>query len=124
MNGAAAGYTAVLCAELPCRTEDFPDTAAALRECVRTSQHGVLVTAGCTAGAPGCRLRRPGPLLLVQPCDAERRPVGPAVRVGPVTGPEDISAIEEWMRDPRLDSAPLPAHLLDFDHRTRSAGRN
>ncbi|MHA6628705.1 hypothetical protein ACU61A_24970 [Pseudonocardia sichuanensis] len=124
MNGFAPGYTAVLCAAAPCRTETFGETTTTLRECVRTSRHGVLVTSGCTLGALSCRLRPPGPLLVVQPCDDERRPLGPAVRIGPVIRPDDISSIEGWIRGDRLDPTLLPSHLMGLHRRTRGAGQN
>jgi hypothetical protein len=124
VSGPAAGYTAVLCTAERCSTDDLRDTAAALRECVRTSEHGLLVMAGCTVGALGCRLRPPGPLLVVQPCDPDRQPVGPAVRVGPVTGPEDVRTIERWMGGQQLDPALLPDHLVGLERSTRRAARN
>lgn len=120
----AAGLTAVLCAAAPCRTDDLRDTVSTLRECVRHSRHGVLVTSGCTLGAVACRLRPAGPLVVVQPCDADRRPLGRDVRIGPVTGPGDINSVEEWIRGHRLDPALLPPHLVGLDRRTRSAGQN
>jgi len=62
-----------------------------LRDCVRDSRGGVLVVSGCAVGPLACRMRAPGPVALVQPCDANRDPVCPAVRVGPIRTDDDIA---------------------------------
>jgi hypothetical protein len=106
-----AGYTVVACAAVPCRGEPADALRAALRDCVAGSAMGVLVVAGCTMGPTGCRLRRPGPVVVVQPCDAERRPLGAAVRIGPVRSAGDVDAVRDWLRAARFDPAALPARL-------------
>lgn len=124
MNSSAEGYTAVLCGAAPCRTENLPDTATALRDCVRTSRHGVMVTSGCMFGPSSCRLRPAGPVVVVQPCDPDRRPVGLAVRIGPLVGPADVASVRDWISGHPLDPDLLPAHLVGLDRRMRSAGQN
>ena len=108
---AVAGYTVVACAAVPCRGEPADDLRAVLRDCVAGSALGVLVVAGCTMGPTGCGLRPPGPVVVVQPCDAERRPMGAAVRIGPVRSAEDVDAVRDWLRAARFDPAALPARL-------------
>jgi hypothetical protein len=87
---------------------------------VRDSRGGVLVVSGCTVGSVVCRLREPGPVLLVQPCDANRDPICPAVRVGPIRSEDDIAEVRDWLRGGRLDPASLPAHLTAL-HRAAGA---
>lgn len=124
----APAYTAVLCAAPGCGAAD-PATVGgrlgeALRAVVRASRHGILVTAGCTVGPAACRLRPAAPLVLVQPCDVERRPQGCAVRVGPLRTDGDVEAFAAWLRAGDLDPALLPAHLTDLQRLVAAAPRN
>ncbi|WP_252436960.1 hypothetical protein [Pseudonocardia humida] len=108
---APAGYTVVACAAVPCRDGTADDLRGALRDSVARSARGVLVVAGCTMGPTGCRLRQPGAVVVVQPCDAERRPVGAAVRIGPVRTAHDVTVVRDWLGAGRLDPAALPGRL-------------
>lgn len=120
------GFTAVRCA--PCAhmssgfDEDACGTVAALpgvdevlveglRAVVRDSGHGMLVTSGCPLGAPVCARRRPGLMVLVQTCDAERRPTSPVIGVGPVRSTDDVRAVTRWLQGAAPDPMALPAHL-------------
>jgi hypothetical protein len=123
-RAAAAAFTVVACAAVPCHGQQADELRAALQECVAGSPLGVLVVAGCTMGATGCRLRPAGPVLVVQPCDAERRPVGPAIRVGPVRTAQDVEAVRNWLGAARFDPAALPARLTVLHRATRTAARN
>ncbi len=122
VTAGAEGYTLVLCSAPACDTAvEGPDrTTAAMSDCVRSSQHGVLVVSGCTLGSVACRLRPSGPLVLVQPCDVHRRPTGPAIRVGPLRTDDDLVTVQNWIQAGRLDPALLPAHLITV-HRTTCA---
>jgi hypothetical protein len=52
VNAAIAdGYTVVICPAPACSTEQSNGISAALRDCVRFSQHGVLIVSGCYLGA-------------------------------------------------------------------------
>ena len=125
MNAAIAdGYTVVICAAPACSTEQSNGISAALRDCVRSSRHGVLVVSGCYLGAISCRLRPVGPLVLVKPCDAHRRPTGPVVCVGPLRSDDDVAAVQEWIRIARFDPALLPPHLVALHRTTRAAMHN
>ncbi|MFP5020340.1 hypothetical protein [Pseudonocardia phyllosphaerae] len=75
---------------------------------VRDSRHGVLVTSGCRLGAGLCATRRPGLMLLVQACDAQRRPTSPVVVVGPVRSTGDVRAVTRWLQG---GGAPDPVRL-------------
>ncbi|MDQ4119643.1 MAG: hypothetical protein M3235_22190 [Actinomycetota bacterium] len=81
-----------------------------LRAVVRDSRHGVLVSGGCPLG-PGCGTREPGMVLLVQPCDADRAPLGPVVVAGPVRSTDDVRAVTGWLARGDLDPDGLPARL-------------
>lgn len=118
------GFTLVVCTAPGCHTEQSNCVAATLRDCVRSSRHGVLVVSGCTLGPFACRLRPGGSLVLVQPCDAQRRPTAPAIRVGPLRSDGDIAAVQAWIRIARFDPALLPPHLIALHRTTRAAMRN
>ena len=120
----AEGYTLVICLARACGTEQTNRAAAALRECVRSSRHAVLIVSGCSLGAVGCRLRPPGPVVLVQPCDIHRRPIGPAIRVGPLRTDDDVAAVQAWIRTARFDLALLPPRLVTLHRATRAAMHN
>jgi hypothetical protein len=120
----AEGCTVVLCAASTCCTALHAPLMSALRAAVRSTTHGVLVTAGCRLGPLACRSRGPGPLLIVQPCDRHRRPVGCAVLVGPLLGDADVVAVEEWLRAGFFDPTLLPGHLRTTQRAVRAAAQN
>jgi hypothetical protein len=49
--------------------------------------------------------------LVVQPCDADRRPRGAAIPVGPILTSDDADAIIRWLADGDLDAGRLDARL-------------
>ena len=122
------GFTAVVCHSRACGSGDPATVAAglfaALRAAVRESRHGVLVRAGCQLGPSICGSRATAPMVLVQACDAERRPVASAVRVGPLRTAADVDALTAWLRAGDLDPGLLPAHLLDLHRRAATAPLN
>lgn len=115
------GFTAVLCTARGCGTGDAGTVARplveALRSVVAGSEHGVLVSAGCLLGAAACARRPTAPVVVVQPCDADRRPVGGALGIGPLRTVADVATLGAWLRAGRLDPGLLPAHLLDVHRR-------
>lgn len=115
-----ADYTVVACSALSCRAGS-DEVADMLRRCVRSSRHGVLVVSGCTVGTVGCRLRAPGPVIVVQPCTEDREPLGAAVWIGPIGTAHDLAAVEDWIRAAGFDPADLPAHLTAL-HRAAPVG--
>lgn len=121
---AAEGYTLVLCGVPICRAGPPFGLSAALRECVRSSRYGVLVMSGCTLGPVGCRLREAGPIIVVQPCDTERRPTRPAVRIGPIRDDGDLAAVRNWIRCASFDPSLLPTHLTALHRARGAAARN
>ncbi|WP_433274097.1 hypothetical protein ACQPZA_24390 [Pseudonocardia xinjiangensis] len=127
-QASATGFTAVLCTATGCGTGDEGTVAAplldVLRSAVRSSRHGVLVTTGCLFDGPACAMRATAPVVLVQACDARRRPTGVAVRVGPLRTSADVDALASWLRAGRLDPAELPARLLDLHRRAAAAPLN
>lgn len=116
-----SGYTALSCVAPRCGTGDAAtvgaEVVAALREAVRRSEHGVLVSAGCVLGPAVCAARAVAPVVVVQPCDEERRPTSCALLVGPLRTAEDVAALGTWLRAGDLDPRLLPPHLLDAARR-------
>lgn len=97
---------------------------AALRECVRGGTHSVLVEAGCLCGCFTCGSRGTGAVLVVQPCDGELEPCGPATYVGPLTGYDDVVAVRQALSGGLFDVGRLPSRLLALHRRAGAAVRN
>lgn len=115
-----SGFTALSCVSARCGVGD-PATVGAevvdeLRAVVRASSHGVLVSTGCVLGA-ACSMRAVAPVVVVQPCDDERRPTSRALAVGPLRTTADVAAFGAWLRAGDLDARLLPVHLLDAARR-------
>jgi hypothetical protein len=121
-----SGYTALLCVAPGCGADDAgtvgPQLVAALRATVRGSEQGVLVSAGCPFGG-ACGPRAVAPVVVVQPCDAGRRPTSCALTVGPLRTAADVEVVTAWLRAGDLDARLLPAHLLDAARRAAAGGR-
>lgn len=115
-----SGFTALSCVSARCGVGDPATVGAevvdALRTIVRASSHGVLVSAGCLLGT-ACASRAVAPVVVVQPCDEERRPVSGAVAVGPLRTTADVAVFATWLRAGDLDARLLPPHLLDAARR-------
>lgn len=111
-----SGYTALSCVAGRCGTGDAATVGdavvAELRAVVRGSEQGVLVSAGCLLGGAACAERPVAPVVVVQPCDDERRPTSHALVVGPLRTTADVAALGAWLRAGDLDPGLLPAHLL------------
>ena len=118
------GSTIVLCTASGCCTPLHMPLLVALRDTVRASVHGILVTSGCLLGAVACRTRPSGPLLLVQPCGVDRQPVGCAVLIGPLQDDADVAAVGAWLRDGRFDPRLLPVRLRTVQRGLSAAARN
>lgn len=108
------GYTAVLCEA--CEPSDDLGVLDALSNSVRRSPHGVLVRSPCQLGKLWCHTRRnsrctKGQVLLVQPCDIRRQPLGPAILVGPIQTSADISDVTLWLESAPTSAEGLPARL-------------
>lgn len=117
----AAGFTVVVCQADSCLSGLA--LMPALRSVVRATRHGVLISSGCTLGTLTCRSRTAGTVVLVQPCDVERRPVGPAVSVGPLRTRSDVADLVAWLRAGEFDTAALP-WWLRADAARRLAAHN
>lgn len=109
-------YTALSCVAPRCGVGDpatvGSDVVDALREAVRTSREGVLVSAGCFLGTGVCAARPAAPVVVVQPCDEERRPTSCALVVGPLRTSADVQSLAGWLRAGDLDPRLLPSHLF------------
>lgn len=114
-----SGYTVVTCVAPGCGLADDAtvgsELVTALREVVRASGHGVLVSSGCMLR--GCARRPVAPVVVVQPCDDDRRPTSCALAVGPLRTSADVDACAAWLRAGDLDPRLLPPHLLDAARR-------
>jgi len=122
------GFTIVMCTEPGCgagdESSEWARTVKELGEVVRASRHGVLVMANCLVGRAACRLRHPAPLVVVQPCDAHRRPTALAMWVGPVRTAADVAELGGWLADGDLEPALLSARLLRIHRRSATAPLN
>lgn len=107
-----AGYTAVFYGTPGCAVSTR--LAGTLGEVVRCSSHGVLVSA---AG-------RAAPHVIVQPCDADRRPVACALQIGPLHSDADVDVVGEWLRTGDLDPNALPDRLFGSRRRAAAASLN
>ncbi|TFV59422.1 hypothetical protein E4P42_08405 [Mycobacterium sp. PS03-16] len=116
------GFTAVVCSSCPASAHLA--VLDALRAVVRESALGVLVTSRCLAGRFACAtgLHGRGTMVIVQPCTAERRPIGPAHWIGPLTDPADVTTVRDWLRAGAWDPDALPARLTAG--LARAAARN
>jgi hypothetical protein len=110
-----SGFTAIVCQA--CNTNPDLPVLQTLREAIRRCPHGVLVSSSCPLGHLQChtRNRNPrtaGPVLVVQPCTSTtRQPLGPAIPVGPLRTPEDLTALTHWLEQPPPSRHGLPARL-------------
>jgi hypothetical protein len=120
----AVGYTVVVCTADGCRTPLSERLLSELRPVVGASRFGILVVSGCTLGGVACRLRAPGPLIAVQPCDVQRNPVGPTIRVGPLRTGDDIAALVRWLRRGRFAAEDLPGHMVATQRAIGAAAAN
>jgi hypothetical protein len=127
-SASGTGFTVVLCTAPACGVGDEGTVAGrlidALRGVVRSSRYGVLVTTGCLFGETACEVRARAPVVLVQACDADRRPTGLAVRIGPLRTGADVEVLASWLRAGHLDPGELPARLLDLHRQAAAAPLN
>lgn len=105
------GVTVVACGVAAC-----PHAAASpaehddeLRAAIRETPHGMLVRSGCLQGC-STSTSSAGSTVLVQPCDVHRRPLGPALVIGPLHEAADVSECCAWLRAGA--PSPAPAHLV------------
>ena len=108
-------FTVAVCQAGPCcvggRCVDLLPRLAAV---IRLSRHGVLIRTGCLLRAPRCQASAAhdsGCYLVVQPCDADRRPRGAAIPVGPILTSDDADGVIRWLADGDLDAGRLDARL-------------
>lgn len=118
-----SGFLVVLCGTARCGGPLQERATEVLGAAVRAASHSVLVRSGCTAGPVACRMRAPGPMVVVQPCDRRLRPAGPAVRIGPLRSDADLDALIDWLGADR-DPDRLPEHLAGTHRSMIAAGRN
>lgn len=100
-------FTLVVCTY--CHTEDS-DSRDRLQRTVRSCPHGVMVSTGCLQKMLHCRSDR-GLHAVVQPCEVNRSPTGPLVRIGPLKTAVEVDAVAVWLEKGRPDDGTLPDHL-------------
>ena len=122
---APTGFTVILCDT--CGDRESPHLSS-LRQTIRRTLHGMLVRVPCPFGQMWCHTRKApgngGPVLLVQPCTTDRRPLGPAILIGPVHTVEDFVSVARWLDTTPMDVDLLPSHLRRISHPTRQVHRN
>jgi hypothetical protein len=108
-------FTVAVCQVGPCSVGGrCPDLLPRLAAVIRRSRHGVLIRTGCLLGAPRCQASAAhdsGCYLMVQPCDADRRPRGAAIPVGPILTGDDADGVLRWLADGDLDAGRLDARV-------------
>lgn len=122
--GEPVGFTAVYCGLPACpQGAGGSDCADDLRAAIRSCPHGLLVRTGCalpiarrlagsTEPLPSCSgCSGAGTLVVVQPCDENRWPTGPAVVAGPLHEQQDTVELRDWLVNGVRRGAPLPTHL-------------
>ncbi|NJP15658.1 MULTISPECIES: hypothetical protein [Streptomyces] len=82
-----------------------------LRRAVRACSHGVMISTGCLDRFLNCRAGR-GLYAAVQPCAADRRPLGVVVRLGPIATRADAEAVAAWLQAGMPDDGSLAESLL------------
>lgn len=105
-------FTVALCTS--CASSDSQSVLIrTLRNVVRRCPHGVLVSTRCLLGEFTCATRRAyfGPVLVLQPCSAERAPSAAAIWVGPIGTEADARDACDWIAAGRWDRAKLPERL-------------
>jgi hypothetical protein len=104
-------FTLIMCTACTSQLEVsvLDDLRAAIRRCT----NGMLVTTACMLGPLTCAARAEGPgaMVLLQPCTNDRRPVGPARWIGPITGPDDATELCGWVEHGEWDLGTLPRRL-------------
>ena len=106
-------FNVAVCQAGACRARDT-GLLGRLAAVVRRCPQGVLIRTGCLLHAPRCRAgaaHDSGAYLLVQPCDAERRPRGAAIPVGPVLDASDVHAVAAWLAEGDLEIGRLDRRL-------------
>jgi hypothetical protein len=84
----------------------------------------VLVVSGCSLSPALCRFRAEGPVVVIQPCDIDRQPTSPLIRVGPIRTMSDVVAVRQWLRVGTLDADALPSHLSGLHRNAFAAASN
>lgn len=114
-------FTLVLCTL--CRDGRGADVTEVLRRAVRQCSHGVMVTTGCLSRFLDCR-EQTGVYAAVQPCTVQRRPTGPATRLGPMVTEDDATRVADWLRAGMPRGRLLPNSLRAAAASRRTAGFN
>ena len=119
------GFTLIVCETC---ADAGPQDLAPLRETVRRSPHGVMVRVRCPLGTLFCHARKAvanaGRVVLVQPCTADRSPLGAAVVVGPVRTAADVAALVRWPEMTPIDEDTLPVRLRRTSRSSRRSTWN
>jgi len=114
-NNSPSSLTAIICDS--CEDNGERPLLAALKETIRRLPHAVLVRTRCPFSQVWCHTRKTsaprgaGQVVLVQRCTEARRPLGPAILVGPVATAEDVTVLTRWLESSSLAIDSLPPRL-------------
>lgn len=117
-----SGFTLVVC--MGCLATPVDSWLDELRAVVRLFPHGMLVSAACLLGSSFCTTRPGGgAVAMLQPCAADRRPVGPAHWIGPILDEGDLADLCDWLLKCEWSLRGLPARLRHPMRQSASASR-
>jgi hypothetical protein len=102
-------FTLIVCGA--CRDAADGHVMDVLRRAVRACSNGVMISTGCLDRFLHCRAGR-GLYAAVQPCAADRRPIGAVVRLGPIATRADAEAVAAWLQAGMPADGSLAESLL------------
>lgn len=105
-------FTVALCVHCPSSEPGSP-LFGMLRNVVRSCPHGILVSTQCLLGTFTCATRGGDldPVLVLQPCSAERVPNAAAIWIGPIATESDTRDACDWIAAGQWDRSNLPPRL-------------
>ncbi|PSL00921.1 hypothetical protein CLV63_101400 [Murinocardiopsis flavida] len=121
------GFVTVTCGCSTCPHAPGRDAMDRLRRTVRSTPHGILLSAHCLIGLCADRRSaspRPGFSAVVQPAESGTTPTGPPYLVGPIGTPGELARLCGWLAAPRPCTGGPPGGLASRVHRTEAPRRD
>lgn len=110
------GFVTVTCGRSACPHAPGRDQMNRLRRTVRSTPHGILVSAHCLIGLCTRRRDHAGPpqhgfSAIVQPAESGTTPTGLPYLVGPIGTAEELARLCGWLAAPRPGTGGPPGGL-------------